>query len=261
MTTMAHRLLASKSALEGVMPRSESSKKKKERDSLLRKEKAKAMIGKKKRLAKRRHQLKMRTYKYEAEYRKLEAERIQKRRQATAEGGFYIDPQPKVIFAIRLKGINKLAPKPKMILRLFRLRQIHNGVFIRVNKATTEMLKTIQPFITYGYPSLSTIRKLIYKRGYAKVGKKGAHQRKRLINNEIISKHLGKYGIHGVEDIVHEIFTCGPNFKQVTNFLWPFKLSSPRKGYKCKRHGFCEARGGDWGSREELINELIRRMN
>lgn len=74
--------------------------------------------------------------------------------------------EPKVVFCIRIKGINKLAPKPRMILQLFRLRQLHNGVFIRVNKATMQMLQAVQPFVTYGYPSLSTIRKLIYKRGY-----------------------------------------------------------------------------------------------
>lgn len=81
-------------------------------------------------------------------------------------GGFYRAPEAKVVFCIRIKGINKLAPKPKMILQLFRLRQLHNGVFIRVNKATMEMLQAVQPFVTYGYPSLSTVRKLIYKRGY-----------------------------------------------------------------------------------------------
>ena len=64
------------------------------------------------------------------------------------------------------------------------------------------------------------------------------------------------------EDIIHELYTVGPNFKQVANFLWPFKLSAPRGGFKGpKRHGYCEIRGGEWGNREELINELIARMN
>lgn len=39
-------------------------------------------------------------------------------------------------------------------------------------------------------------------------------------------QNLGKYGIICIEDLVHEIFTVGPNFKAVNNFLWPFKLSS-----------------------------------
>lgn len=65
-------------------------------------------------------------------------------------------------------SINKLTPKPKKILQLFRLRQINNGVFIKVNKATTEMINSVTPFITFGTPSLKMIRELVYKRGYGK---------------------------------------------------------------------------------------------
>lgn len=80
----------------------------------------------------------------------------------------------------------------------------------------------------------------------AKVGEPGSKQRVRLQENSIIDKHLGKYGIHGIEDLVHEIYTCGPAFKQANAFLWTFKLNSPRKGFKCKRHGFCEPRAGQF---------------
>eukprot|EP00438_Fugacium_kawagutii_P012258 Skav216874 [mRNA] locus=scaffold1042:370779:377771:- [translate_table: standard] len=143
------------------------------------------------------------------------------------------------------------------VLQLLRLKQLHNGVFLKVNEPILNMLKLVQPYVTYGYPSLKTVRELVYKRGFGKVSK----QRIPLTSNDIISESLGKHGIHGVEDIIHELYTVGPNFKQVSNFLWPFKLSSPKGGFINKRHGFCEARGGDWGNREELINELLRRMN
>ncbi len=55
------------------------------------------------------------------------------------------------------------------------------------------------------------MRELIYKRGYGKVNK----QRIPLSNNAVIEEALGKYDILSVEDLVHEIFTAGPNFKQV----------------------------------------------
>jgi large subunit ribosomal protein L7e len=42
--------------------------------------------------------------------------------------------------------------------------------------------------------------------------------------------------------------------------LSTFKLSAPKGGFKAKRHGFNEPRGGDWGNREELINKLVKRM-
>ena len=63
----------------------------------------------------------------------------------------------------------------------------------------------------YSEPNLKSVRELIYKRGYGKVNK----QRIPLSNNAVIEETLGKYDILSVEDLVHEIFTAGPNFKQV----------------------------------------------
>ena len=42
-------------------------------------------------------------------------------------------------------------PKTRKILQLLRLRQIFNGVFVRLNKATINMLRLVEPYITYGY--------------------------------------------------------------------------------------------------------------
>ena len=58
---------------------------------------------------------------------------------------------------------------------------------------------------------MKSVRELIYKRGYGKVNK----QRIPLANNGVIEEALGKHDILSVEDLVHEIFTTGPNFKQV----------------------------------------------
>lgn len=35
---------------------------------------------------------------------------------------------------------------------------------------------------------------------------------------------LGAGNIICMEDLVHEIFTVGPQFKYASNFLWPFKV-------------------------------------
>lgn len=254
---MAERFLIKASTLPADLAPPESSRKKVERNASLLKQKLDAVKAKKAVIKSERSALLERTKKYEKEYEIARQSIIDAKRAARAQGGFYREAEPKVIFAIRIKGINKMAPKPRKVLQLFRLKQIHNGVFIKVNDATKEMLKLIEPFIAYGYPSLKTIRELVYKRGYGKVNK----QRIPLSHNEVISESLGKVGIHGVEDLVHEIYTCGPNFKAATNFLWPFKLSCPRGGYKAKRHGYLEARGGDWGNREALINKMVESMN
>ncbi|GAA99349.1 uncharacterized protein L969DRAFT_93810 [Mixia osmundae IAM 14324] len=193
---------------------------------------------------------------YVNEYQAAEREEIRLRRLAKSKGEFYVPAQPKVYFVIRMRGINEIAPKPRKILQLLRLLQINNGVFIKVNKATSEMLQLVEPYVTYGEPNLKSIRELIYKRGYGKINK----QRIPLSDNAVIEKTLGDKGIISIEDLIHEIATCGPNFKQASNFLWPFKLNSPTGGFRARKfRAFIE--GGDVGKRDDKINALIRQMN
>ncbi|KAK2796278.1 60S ribosomal protein L7 [Onygenales sp. PD_10] len=193
---------------------------------------------------------------YVKEYRDAEREKIRLARLSKQDGSFYVPDEPKLVFVVRIKGINKIAPKPRKILQLLRLLQINNGVFVRLTKATQEMLTIVNPYIAYGYPNLKTVRELIYKRGYGKVNK----QRIPLSDNQIIEENLGKYGIVCMEDLIHEIYTVGPNFKQASNFLWPFKLSNPTGGFRTRKFKHY-IEGGDLGNREENINALIKQMN
>ncbi|KAK7693490.1 60S ribosomal protein L7 [Cerrena zonata] len=190
------------------------------------------------------------------EYLSKEKEEIRLKRAARAAGNFYVPSQAKVYFVVRIRGINEIAPKPRKILQLLRLLQINNGVFVKVTRATEQMLRLVEPYVTYGEPNLKTVRELIYKRGYGKVDK----QRIPLANNSVIEQALGKYDILSVEDLVHEIFTVGPNFKQASNFLWPFKLSNPTGGWRQRKFKHY-VQGGDFGNRETNINKLIRQMN
>lgn len=107
---------------------------------------------------------------YVKDYLNAEKEEIRLRRVARAAGDFHVSAQPRLYFVVRIKGyvqltqtrssgahliffafsINKIAPKPRKILQLLRLLQINNGIFIKVNKATGQMLKLVEPYITYG---------------------------------------------------------------------------------------------------------------
>ncbi|KZT09520.1 60S ribosomal protein L7 [Laetiporus sulphureus 93-53] len=193
---------------------------------------------------------------YVKEYLAKEKEEIRLKRAARAAGDFYVPAQAKVYFVIRIRGINEIAPKPRKILQLLRLLQINNGVFVKVTKATEQMLRLVEPYVAYGEPNLKSVRELIYKRGYGKINK----QRIPLTNNAVIEEALGEFGILSVEDLVHEISTAGPNFKQASNFLWPFKLSNPTGGWRTRKFKHF-VQGGDFGNREENINKLIRQMN
>lgn len=197
---------------------------------------------------------KKRAEKYVKLYEQNERNRINSIRQAKAEGNLFVPSEAKVALVVRIRGINNLAPQVRKILQLFRLRQLHNATLVKLNKATINMLRRVEPYITYGYPTQKTIERLVYKRGFARVNK----QRIPITNNELIEDNLGKYDIKCVEDLVHELFTCGTNFKAANSFMWYFKLSSPKGGFSNKRHSFQQ--GGDYGNREEFINQLVNRM-
>merc|ERR1711951_237760 len=79
-----------------------------------------------------------RAEKYCKEYRKEELDQLRLRREAKKEGNFYVPAEPKLAFVMRIRGINQVAPKVRQV---FRLRQINNGVFIKLNKATINMLR------------------------------------------------------------------------------------------------------------------------
>merc|ERR1719478_1679513 len=199
-----------------------------------------------------------RAAKYAREYKSNERDLVRLRRQAKAADNYFVEPEPKLMFVVRIRGMCDMHPKTKKILQLLRLRQIHLGVFLRINKATLEMIKRVEPYIAYGYPSLKATRELIYKRGFGKQKTKGQAQRLPLTDNSVIEGELGQFGINCFEDLVHEIYTVGPKFKEANNFLWPFKLNSPKGGLAKKRLGFNE--GGQAGNRDKYISALISRM-
>merc|ERR1711950_113951 len=123
-----------------------------------------------------------RAEKYVKEYRDKERDEIRLQRDAKKAGNFYVAAEPKLAFVMRIRGINQVAPKVRKVLQLFRLRQINNGVFVKLNKATINMLRICEPFITWGTPNLKSVRELIYKRGFVK--KDG--NRTAITTNEII---------------------------------------------------------------------------
>jgi len=194
--------------------------------------------------------------KYAAEYAATEKDAIDQRRNAKVSGGFYVPAEPKLALIIRIRGIIGVSPKAKKIMQLFRLRQIHNATLVRMNEATIRMLRLIEPYVAYGYPTRATVEKLVYKRGFGKVNK----QRIPISENKTIEEVLGKKGIRCVADLVHEIITVGPEFKAANNFLWPFKLSSPLGGFSKKTKLLHFMEGGEAGNRGEEINKLVKRM-
>merc|ERR1711881_557488 len=251
---MGVRTIPSGPSIMPAQPVPESVLKKRKTQEKLAADKAAAAAGAKKANKDKRIQMYKSAEKYVKEYRNMARQRVRMHRQAKASGNHFVDAEAKLAFVVRIRGLNDMHPKTKKILQIMRLRQMNMGVFVKVSKAATEMLKRVEPYLSYGYPNLKSVRELIYKRGFGKINK----QRLPLNDNAVVEKGLGKQGILCMEDLVHEIYTVGPHFREANNFLWPFKLRPAKGGQPKKRKGFCE--GGQAGNREEKINNLIQKM-
>jgi len=183
------------------------------------------------------------------------------RENAAKEGKVFKEADDELYLVIRIKGTNKMAPKPKKIMNLLNLRKLNSAVFIRVNKSTMNMLKHVMPWITFGKPTTETIRNLLLKRGHGSIGRRGHHDRVRITDNQLISRELGSVGIHGFEDLVAAIEDNERPMRDVKKFLAPFFLNSPSKGFSgTKKHMYSEFRGGAAGFRGEKINDLAAAM-
>ncbi|KAI3463454.1 hypothetical protein Pfo_020117 [Paulownia fortunei] len=189
------------------------------------------------------------------EYRDKELDLIQMKSRGKRKRQASVTPESKLLFIIRIGGKNDMHPKTRKILYSLRLRKIFSGVFVKANEGMMEILQKVEPYITYGYPNVKSVKDLIYKKGVVKAGK----QRVPLTDNNIVEQELGQHNIICIEDIVNEIANAGPHFKAVTNFLCPFVLNNPEKALHGKKRRFED--GGDSGNREDHINELISKMN
>uniref|UniRef100_A0A4W5NWK7 Ribosomal protein L7-like 1 n=1 Tax=Hucho hucho TaxID=62062 RepID=A0A4W5NWK7_9TELE len=161
----------------------------------------------------------------------------------------------RLAFAVRIREIKGVSPRVQKVIQMLRLRKIFSGAFVKVNKTSMAMLKMVEPYVAWGFPNLKSVRELILKRGQAKIDKR----RVALTDNTLIEQHMGKYGIICLEDLIHEIYAVGKNFRVVSNFIWPFKLSVARHAARDKAGLLKDI--GNPGPRGTDINSIIRQLN
>mmetsp|Transcript_125569 Transcript_125569/g.187529 ORF Transcript_125569/g.187529 Transcript_125569/m.187529 type:complete len:272 (-) Transcript_125569:34-849(-) len=168
-----------------------------------------------------------------------------------------IEPNVKLVLLVRVRGYadRDIDERSQKILNSFRLTKINFARLVQLNEFTKKMIRVIEPYITYGYPTKKTVKDLVYKRGMVIVN----GELTSISSNELIEEHLGKYNIICLEDIIHELFDNGEHFKEVNNFLCPFKLSPPKLIEGTRKVLVKET--PKTGNRKEEINEFVQGMN
>ncbi|XP_020637111.3 ribosomal protein uL30-like [Pogona vitticeps] len=180
---------------------------------------------------------------------------VRLRRMEQKPGALLMPEGHKLAFVVRIADIRGVSPQVRHVIENLRLRKIYSGTFVKLSPGTLKLLRTVEPYVAWGYPNLKSIRELILKRGHAKLKNKKVA----LTDNILIEEHLGKYGIICLEDLIHEIYSAGKHFQEINNFLWPFHLSVARHAARNKVGFHKEI--GDTGFRGNGINELIRHLN
>ncbi|MBZ3876051.1 60S ribosomal protein L7-like 1 [Sciurus carolinensis] len=120
-----------------------------------------------------------------------------------------------------------LVPESLLVQRTIarlRLKKIFSGVFVKVTPKSLKMLRIVEPYVTWGFPNLKSVRELILKRGQAKIKNKTIP----LTDNTVIEEHLGRFDVICLEDLIHEIAFPGKYFWEISKFLCPFHLSVAR---------------------------------
>uniref|UniRef100_A0A8D0GS77 Ribosomal protein L7 like 1 n=1 Tax=Sphenodon punctatus TaxID=8508 RepID=A0A8D0GS77_SPHPU len=187
--------------------------------------------------------------------RRKHRDEVRLRRMEQKPGRMVLPQGHKLAFVVRIAEIKGISPRVRRVIEMLRLRKIFSGTFVKLTPLSLKMLYTVEPYVAWGYPNLKSIRELILKRGHAKIGKKKFP----LTDNALIEEHLGKFGVICLEDLIHEIYSVGKHFQQISNFLMPFHLSVARHAARNKVGFHKEI--GDTGFRSEGINQLIRLLN
>jgi len=156
------------------------------------------------------------------------------------------------VIAIRVRGKHGETPQIRKLLAYLQVKQLYSASFLRYTPKVARSLQLAQLFVAWGYPNLQTVRELVYKRGYGRLN----GDRVALTDNNMVESALGKHNILCTEDIIHEIYNCGPAFFEVTKFLWSFKLNPAHGAYVKGVEHLDEC-----GDHKYKINDIVKRMN
>lgn len=145
------------------------------------------------------------------------------------------DSDPRLVFVIRIENPNKVLRIPKKVQAVFdvlRLSGPNVGVFVKLTPTVTPVLKLVAPYIVVGKPSLASVRQLFQKRACINDPTLESESVIKLDNNQVVEDRFGDdLGFICIEDLVHEVVTLGDNFKTVSMWLTPFKLTAPVNGW------------------------------
>ncbi|MGD2200421.1 MAG: 50S ribosomal protein L30 [Candidatus Bathyarchaeota archaeon] len=153
----------------------------------------------------------------------------------------------KSILAIRIRGTINVPTRVTDTLKMLRMERNNTSTLIDDRPDYRGMLQRAKDYITWGEPTVETIRLLLEKRGRIDG------------NHPITEEAVRPLGYDDLGALATALHSGQAEFHKLEGIKPFFRLHPPRKGFKrtVKRP---YRSGGELGNRGEAINELAHRM-
>jgi large subunit ribosomal protein L7e len=142
------------------------------------------------------------------------------------------------------------------VFRSLKLDKINTAVFVRMTPDVLQKLQLIPQFVSYGQPSLKSVKDIIYKHGKFRIDGHIVP----LSDNRLIEEQLGKHNIMCVEDVVNQIHSLGPHFDLILNLLVPISFNNSKSPFKAVGSHFNPQKHKTQPG-ETRIDALVRSIN
>jgi len=148
---------------------------------------------------------------------------------------------------IRIRGNVRVRDKLEDTLGMLRLHRVNHAVLIPEGKQYKNMVRKVEPFITYGEINLDMLEKMLAKRGKTETGK------------ALTSEFLKEIKFAGMKELAEATISGKTTLKKL-GIKPVFRLRPPKKGHMRKGIKKNYSLGGAAGYRASDINALVKKM-
>lgn len=151
------------------------------------------------------------------------------------------------LLVIRIRGTINVSKREEDTLKMLRVDRNNYATIIDDRPDYKGMLQKAKDWITWGEPSVETVKTMLEKRGKAPGDVK------------LTEEYVKELGFKGFDDLAEKLVKCEVSINQIEGLKPFFRLHPPKKGFK-KSVKRPYRNKGELGYRGEKINELAVRM-
>lgn len=153
----------------------------------------------------------------------------------------------KSLLVIRIRGTINVSKREEDTLRMLRVDRNNYATIIDDRSDYKGMLQKAKDWITWGEPTVETVKAILEKRGKAPGDKK------------LTQEYITELGFESFDELAEKLVNCELSINQLEGIKPFFRMHPPKKGFrKSVKRQFNNK--GELGYRGEKINELAMRM-